>query len=174
MKMVRIFIFVSCFLLFLPIAVIACKCVEKSDEVHFTDADAVFVGEVVKVDEHKEVAAVEVISTWKGLKASNVYLYTNKTSCGFNFREDRTYLFYAQKQKGKYTVEACSGSVDIDGAKESIAELGEGSPPSKQVTLQELKSEADLKKWGVLGIVILSIGIGMKLIVKLEKSLKRK
>ncbi len=37
-----------------------------------------------------------------------------------------------------------------------------------------MKSEADLKKWGVIGFVILSIGIGMVLIVKLEKSLKRK
>lgn len=172
--MVRIFIFAICFLLFLPIGAIACKCEEKSEEVHFKEADAVFVGEVVKVDDHKGVAAVGVTRTWKGLKESSVYIYTNKTSCGFDFIEGQTYLFYAQKQKGKYTVGACSGSVDINGAKEALTKFGEGSPPSKPVTLQEMKSEADLKKWGVIGFVILSIGIGMVLIVKLEKSLKRK
>ncbi|BCB02068.1 hypothetical protein [Bacillus sp. KH172YL63] len=174
MKRLKVVILSVCFLFGQPTLALACKCIEKTNEVYEEEADAVFEGKVMDVDAKRGVASVEVNRVWKGLKESNAYVYTNETSCGFMFREDQTYLFYAREQNGTLTVGACGGSVEIENANEAIAALGEGSPPSEHITLQEMKSEADRKKWGLAGIIMLSIGGVAFLIVKLEKNLKRK
>lgn len=166
------FIFIS-FLLVLPMTGFACKCVEKSPELLYEEADAVFKGKVVDANEASTMGAVEVTEIWKGTNKDGVYVYTDDSSCGFHFEAGQEYIFYAEEDKGKFLVTTCSGTFSLD-EKDEDGTLGKGIPPSEQVTLEELDESVSVKKWGMIGLVGIVIVFFLVLLIRIEKKAKKR
>jgi hypothetical protein len=166
-------VIVLMFLLVLPMTGFACKCVEKSPELLFEEADAVFKGSVVDANEYSTMAAVNVMEIWKGTNKDGVYVYTDSSSCSYRFEVDREYIFYAGKEKGKFVVTTCTGTFALDERSEERS-LGKGVPPSEHVTLKITEEEVTEKKWGVIGFIVLGVGCLFLILLSVEKRMKKR
>jgi hypothetical protein len=160
-------------LLVLPMTGFACKCVERSPELLYEEADAVFKGLVIDVNQASTMAAVNVMEIWKGTNKNGVYVYTNNSSCGYCFEVDQEYIFYAAEEKGKFVVTTCSGTF-ASGERSEDRSLGKGTPPSEHVTLEVMEEAVAEKKWGVIGFIVLGLGFLFLILLSIEKSLKRR
>lgn len=138
-----------------PALTSACKCdVPDNATEALETATAVFKGEVIKLKEETidgekyDVALISVSETWKGIEDSQVIVYTDWTSCQFEFEEGKEYLLYPYKHNGKLKVINCGRSADINYAKGDLLELGEGNEPTNTVQLED-----DFKN-GKIGIIM--------------------
>ena len=102
----------------------------------------VFQGKLIK-HEHagnllggETVAYVKVDRIWKGLDQSEILLYTNWSSCMFEFQDGKSYLFYAFENDGKPYVYNCGKTDFLEFATDDIKELGQGKIPSQNVDLE--------------------------------------
>jgi hypothetical protein len=166
------FIFMSV-LLILPMTGFACKCVEKSPELLYEEADAVFKGKVVDTNEASTMGAVDVTEIWKGTNKDGVYVNTDDSSCGFRFEVGQEYIFYAEEDKGQFLVTTCSGTFSVREKDEDRA-LGKGIPPSQQVTLEEVDGRETEKSWGKFSLVGIVLVIFITLLIRIEKKVKKR
>lgn len=178
MKKTTIIILLLAFMLMsnlLPSTSYACSCVQPGT-VHesLEESNAVFSGKVVEiVDENEkkfnkssaDLLAVrfEVEETWKGVTQTQVIVYTarDSASCGFEFALNDEYLVYAKEIKGQLEVSLCSRTNSLEAANADIIELGVGTKPSEEVTLniEGSKDEDSIFSNNYFYITLISAGI---------------
>lgn len=136
MKSLIFFLILFVFLMFGSNTILACSCLPaKSAAQELKQSTAVFSGKVVKIKRHKQAdnifASVEVVfsiqKVWKGVKKKTVSVFTssNSAACGYSFRENQTYLVYANgNDEGKLSTSICSRTKRLKDAREDLKELG--------------------------------------------------
>ena len=119
-------------------ASLACTCVPTKGPTEGLElAAAVFSGKVVEIRRHKRsediFARVEVVlrveRVWKGVEGTTVNVFTasHSATCGYGFKEGRTYLVYAYKNAvGRLSTDICSRTRRLKDAGEDLKELGAG------------------------------------------------
>jgi hypothetical protein len=170
----RIFIiFIGIFFLF-SIKGYACSCVPPgTPEQELKEADVVFSGEVIKIEEGKlgwlsanssspVSVTLEVKEAWKGVEENRVVIKTEQhsASCGYEFEKDKEYIVYAEKQGNDWHVSLCSRTNILAEAGEDLKVLGEGNPPTKIVDSTDSDVVETVKGWGV-AVFILTLFIGL-------------
>ena len=119
----------------------ACSCAgssgtpqERAEEA-FSDAGAVFAGEVVDVSEGAPstvmyagppvAVTLQVSEAWKGPRKESLEVYTGMSSarCGYNFQTGEEYLVYASKSM---EVSLCSETKPLSNAEADLTVLGGG------------------------------------------------
>jgi hypothetical protein len=126
----------------IPDCASACSCAivgsqKERVKSELSHSDAVFSGEVVKIDRPspiKSTAAPETVSfrvseVWKGPEGGMLEVRTpvSGTSCGYHFEEGQEYLVYAGKGM---SVNLCSETKPLSKAGADLALLGEGEKPT--------------------------------------------
>lgn len=109
---------------------LACSCAPPPPPAQARDAaDSVFSGTVVSVTPGKNGLDVEiqVDRSWKKARCGTVVVQTPSDSamCGYGFEVGKSYLVYADMQKGKLSTNLCSRTRTIEEAGEDLAALGE-------------------------------------------------
>lgn len=160
----------------------ACSCI-PSDSVRqeLALSDVVFTGKVLQlIDKNKEkptkssadpiAVHLQVKEIWKGLKESEVIIYTERdtASCGFPFEKNQEYIVYAMEDDGELRASICSRTAPLLAAPEDIEELGKGQLPSEQVKPEKIEEQNQEKPSNTLLVlmILLIIGIFMILYVK--------
>ena len=117
---------------------LACTCAPpKGPAEELGLAAAVFSGRVVEIRRRKRgediFAGVEAVlrveRAWKGVEGASVSVFTASHSgtCGYGFKEGRTYLVYAHKDaKGRLSTGICGRTRRLKDAGEDLKELGAG------------------------------------------------
>lgn len=111
----------AAFLFVAPKAAFACSCLvmdaplKKQVEKAYTEASAVFSGEVVEItpasnDSYSLNIKFKVASKWKGAADKEIVVTTTKDSamCGYAFVVGKTYLVYAYKNDSGLSTTNCS------------------------------------------------------------------
>ena len=86
---------------------------------------AVFTGSVVEVKESEGIQVVKfsVARSWKCVRASEVMVTNLVHHEGPYFRQGRSYLVYAYNREGKLSTGGCSGTVEVEYARDEIRQL---------------------------------------------------
>lgn len=117
---------------------LACTCVpSKGPAEDLKLAAAVFSGKVVEIRRHKRggdifarvEAVLRVERVWKGVEATTVSVFTasHSATCGYGFKEGRTYLVYAHKDaEGRLSTGICWRTRRLKDAGKDLRELGAG------------------------------------------------
>lgn len=119
----------ACALLFSPSAA-ACSCVAPPPpDKALTQATAVFVGKVVRVDPtagESLTATFEVTKAWKGIEMATAQVSTNAhgTLCGYAFEVGKEYVVYADG-KTELSTSACTRTKPAAEAAEDFKALGD-------------------------------------------------
>lgn len=98
---------------------------------------AVFVGEVLQVrngrNYHYLEARFRVESSWKGVEAEEVSVFTESESVAESphYRVGQNYLVFAGMLDGKLFTGVCSRTKKVEYASEDLQQLGEGQKPKK-------------------------------------------
>ncbi|QOY38082.1 hypothetical protein AWH56_011395 [Anaerobacillus isosaccharinicus] len=155
-----------------PALTSACNCDVPDNATEALDkANAVFKGKVIKLKEETidgekyDVALISVSETWKGIKNSQVKVYTDWTSCQFELEEEKEYLLFPYKYHDRLIVINCGRSTEIKYAQEDLLELGEGNEPTIKVQLED-----DFKN----GKSVIKISFALLLIINLVLIFLRK
>lgn len=153
-----------------PSIVSACKCAElPSVKEEFERSQAVFSGKVLDVREKKsskeyitKSVLFEVTNTWKGGKQSQIIITTGQGGgdCGFDFKEGKEYLVYANEstmygEKSLVSI-MCDRTNELRSLQEDLKILGEGQPPTEEVDLTGKHEGSQLYLWVA---VVVAIGI---------------
>ena len=109
------------------------KCAIPSFQTAYSQAKAVFVGEVVGEEKQGDTRTFDfkVEKYWKGANAENVEILVYETA-RFQawFKKGGKYLIYAGgDEDGKLHVGRCSRSRDVEDAEEDLQKLGKGKIP---------------------------------------------
>lgn len=138
MKTLILCLFVAAPLAFGAEAGLACTCAPPGSPTRELErADAVFSGKVVEVRRRKRgadiFAGVEAVlrveRAWKGVEAATVSVFTasHSAACGYGFKQGRTYLVYAHKDReGRLATGICGRTRRLKDAGEDLKELGAG------------------------------------------------
>jgi hypothetical protein len=119
-------------------AAAACSCVPTTLDTAVQEADAVFVGEVLAVEDGASasgpttVARIAVQEVHAGEVADVVEVRTpiDSAACGYAFEVGRADLVYAVVEgDGGLSTNLCDRTAPLDAAGEDLALLGEGDPP---------------------------------------------
>lgn len=133
---------------------LACSCAREEDDragvaKALERADLVFVGRIeskerFSVDDEEgykleyERTQFYVLQSWKGEKASRVYVESVVTCCmcGYVFPETGSFLVYASgpNSKGYYSTSICRRTQPLDAAKGEIALLDEIAAEARQTS----------------------------------------
>jgi hypothetical protein len=73
----------------------------------------------------QRVVQIRVTEAFRGIEEQEVEFVTGFTSCDFNFKENKSYLIYADRDEHSHqlTTGACSGNAPIEGAEEELKYL---------------------------------------------------
>ena len=124
---------------------LACSCApSKGPAGDLKLAAAVFSGKVVGVRRHKRAgdifagveAVLRVERVWKGDGGATVSVFTasHSASCGYGFKEGRTYLVYAYRDaRGRLSTGICSRTRRLKDAGEDLKEFGAGREVARGV-----------------------------------------
>src|SRR5918998_3789036 len=118
----------------------ACQCTMLPDgmdaERALADSEAVFSGEVVKIDRPSplksgadlETDTFRVSEVWKGPQQRTLEVHTALMgmSCGYPFKEGQEYLVYAYTGKQGLEVDLCNGTQRLTEAEADLRVLGDG------------------------------------------------
>ena len=108
-------------------SVLGCECATRNDfEIEFALSKAVFVGEVIDMDNARPDATVtfQVNKMWKGAKSETVAVKTNNRgkACGFPFTRGERYLVYAYDD-GSLRTSICTRTAPAGYAGDDIKRL---------------------------------------------------
>ncbi|OWA33451.1 hypothetical protein B9G55_22585 [Saccharibacillus sp. O16] len=132
---------------------LACSCmIPPSAQAAKAEAAAVFLGTVTDVKEVSRrtegyyEAQVNVQESWKGVTQANVKVYSDFSSCSFDFEVGKSYLFYAYNVQQRLDVINCGRSRELSTeypeTAADIEELGAGTRfVSKQAVGEKSNSE---------------------------------
>ena len=130
MKRVIFIALLSCMFLFASAAdSFACSCqlspapMKKQVKDAYTDAYAVFSGEILEItskDEWSVTVKIKVEKSWKGGFSEEMTINTNKQSsmCGYSFEVGKKYLVYAYGIKDDLGTTNCSRTTVLSGTKD--------------------------------------------------------
>lgn len=135
-----------------PEQALACKCMKFESALAAKEkANMVVQGTVLNVKREKmngktyNAALIEVKQSWKGTNQSNVIVYTDLSTCGFEFIKNQEYLLFTREDEGIQVLNLCSGSKLIADAQQELKDLGAGTPPvpvtSPMNTIQQQQFE---------------------------------
>jgi hypothetical protein len=127
-----------------PMPTAACSCaVMPSPEQGFSDAQAVFSGEVINIKENSSLLGgygktvfFDVKETWKGTEGKEVAIMTGSGGgdCGVAFVVGQEYLVYANVsdmyEKQSLSTTICSPTKALGDATEDLAVFGQGQIPT--------------------------------------------
>lgn len=115
----------------------ACSCdlpipkmsVNKQVKKERKKSDAVFTGEVLEVkdDKFSFIVKIKVKSKWKGVKDSEVIIFTGKGNgdCGYPFKVGESYLIYAyQISNNRLSTNICQRTAVLSDAQADVVVLG--------------------------------------------------
>jgi hypothetical protein len=117
---------------------LACTCAPSKGPAEDLElAAAVFSGKVVEIRRHRQSADIfarveavlRVERVWKGAGGATVSVFTasHSATCGYGFKQGRTYLVYAHKDaEGRLSTGICSRTRRLKDAGEDLKELGAG------------------------------------------------
>ncbi|MGZ9584452.1 hypothetical protein [Paenibacillus marinisediminis] len=121
----------------------ACSCIVPEDAIAGKEqASAVVQGTVLKIKksfpigEAHNAVLLDVQRSWKGNESSQMIVYTDWSSCMFEFEQGVQYLLYTYEHKGVQKVFNCGRSTEIAQADQDLAQLGAGQPPTIEVNLE--------------------------------------
>ena len=128
-----VFVFVVEFVGFGTAPAFACECKETGDaSLEFVHAKAVFVGEVITLDDAKPDASVtfKIERAWKGTKGETAVVLTDNRGkgCGFIFTKGTRYLVYAFGDQNVLRATICSRTAEVATASDDFKKL----PPAPQ------------------------------------------
>ena len=134
MKTITLFLifFAACLLPNRPINSAArCMIQPKSVEDAFKKSDAVFVGEVIEVEDAGSLreARFRVEQSWKGVETKEVIVFATRTAESPRYQGKGQYLVFATLQNGKLITGNCSRTKKIEQAQEDLQQLGAGKRP---------------------------------------------
>ncbi|QOR64775.1 hypothetical protein IM538_13000 [Cytobacillus suaedae] len=147
--------------------VMACDCyVPETAHEALEKADAVFKGKVLQLKKERikgetyNVALFSVSETWKGINETQVTVFTDWTSCHFNFEVGKEYLLYPNKLKGELNVIDCGRSAETQFAANDLLELGKGGEPKNIVQLEdEFQNDLIITLFGLALPIIVTVSI---------------
>jgi hypothetical protein len=97
-----------------PRAGFACSCLDPGIRGRFKQADIVFAGKAVSIDDSKGFPEVhfDVDRSWKGVGANTVSVLTARdgASCGAEFDVGKDYLIYARLKGTAFVTGLCDGT----------------------------------------------------------------
>ena len=96
----------------------ACSCAVQTPQGHFDQADVVFTGKVLEVDNAwgQQEVELEVLEISKideedaDEKKLTVYTETSEAMCGYTFEEGGVYMVFANRQDSRLITNLCSGN----------------------------------------------------------------
>lgn len=91
----------------------ACDCVNRSETESFAISDAVFIGEVIRVDRSVWNTTFQVRHWLKGASTNTVVIHGSST-CDEWFYPGLTYIVYAREFEGKLQASTCLSTRQID------------------------------------------------------------
>ncbi len=145
MRSFRLFI-IACSFTFGVESILACTCLpNQSATQELKRATAVFSGKVIEVRKHRQSAdpfatveaVFEVERSWKGVDQKSISIFTSSRSisCGYGFKEGRSYLVYAHGDgKGLYTG-LCSRTKRLKNARDDLKELDQAKGVTEDVSI---------------------------------------
>ena len=168
------YIFLTCLTLIIgtlyqPSNTSACDChIPDTATEAMESVSDVFKGRVLKLSEKTingekyDVVSITVSESWKGTKDSEVLVYTDWSSCMFEFEVGKEYLLYAYKFNGKLKVINCGRSSEVTNAQEDLLELGPGRAPTNNVQVQ-LENDDENKNLGMIlgGVLVIGMFSGL-------------
>lgn len=109
---------------------LACTCAPPPPPAQARDAaDSVFSGTVLSITPGKNGldVKIQVDRSWKSARCGTVVVQTPPDSamCGYSFEVGKSYLIYADLEKGKLSTSLCSRTRTVEEAGEDLAALGE-------------------------------------------------
>lgn len=124
----------------------ACKCSDSSVEEQLQQSDAVFTGNVLKIETGdprrglENMVYFEVNKTWKGVNETQIAIGSTLSDCSFvSFEKGKEYLVFASVQNftGKEYLAAnlCGSSGEISEVEDELSLLGDGKAPTERVNL---------------------------------------
>lgn len=184
-------VFVICLILMLTVMTInpansyACSCAKPvSVKEEFERAKAVFYGKVMEIKDQKDPdgymvkkVLFEVKNTWKGVSKSQMIMVTGQGGgdCGFEFRKGEEYLVYANDSSlygdmGYLFTGICNLTNQYSDAKNDLLILGEGTPPTKDVNLEnEFHSIGSHTYIWVIGVALIGL-VAILVWIRFKKS----
>ena len=154
----------------------ACSCFgPPSTERALADSDAVFVGEVVKLDRpspFKSSASLEtdtfrVSESWKGPEGGMLEVRTPLmgVSCGYPFKVGQEYLVYAYEGKQGIETDGCSQTKPLSEADADLEVLGAGKKPTGGEVLSD--TSGGVSAGAVVGMAGLALAASLFMVVRL-------
>ena len=112
----------------------ACMCGHTSVSDAYSQAGAVIIGKVEKIEEAEtneegsQTVTLKIEKSFKAIKQKSLKISQEQTTCDWWFKENdvnKTYLFYLSKYKGKeiYSIITCGRSVEISRANDDLSWL---------------------------------------------------
>lgn len=107
---------------------VRCQVQPKSVEGSLRKSAAVFVGEVMEINDASSLKEVRlrVDRSWKGIETEEVIVLVTRTSESPRYAVGERYLVFANLQDGKLLTGNCSRTKRIEYADEDLQQLGEG------------------------------------------------
>ncbi len=167
------------FVFLLPDCASACQCTmlpgSQDAERALADSEAVFSGEVVKIDPPspwKSSATIEtdtfrVSEVWKGPEQRTLEVHTALfgASCGYPFEEGQEYLVYAYTGKQGLEVDLCNGTQRLTEAETDLEVLGAGKKPTGGEVLSD--TSGGVSAGAMVGVAGLVMAAALLLVVRL-------
>ena len=161
----------------------ACMCTgppgSQDVERALADSEAVFSGEVVKIDQpspFKSSAALEtdtfwVYEVWKGPEEEILEVHTALigASCGYPFKEGEEYLVYAYTGKQGLEVDLCNGTQRLTEAQADLEVLGAGEKPTGGGEALS-DTSGGVSAGAMVGVAGLALAAALLLVVRLVRT----
>ena len=171
--------------LYPPACAHACSCAmppgsqKERAERALSDSDAVFSGEVVRIDRPSgpmhssgdpETDTFRVLESWKGPGSGTLEVKTpvSDASCDYPFEEGREYLVYASEKRQVLEVDLCGETKPLPKAKEDLAALGEGEKPGNSDALTDTSGVVPAHT--VIGMAALALTVSLLVMARLMRS----
>lgn len=120
---------------------LACKCAPHSVAQALSQADAVFEGRVVTIEDVnaggepaqvKKRVTLSIVRVWKDLEdveTVTVTTHAESAACGYHFELEKSYLVYANRTDQVLSVHSCTRTRPMADASEDLSQLGGGVTP---------------------------------------------
>jgi hypothetical protein len=174
--LISLFLIINFMLVVVPRTGYACSCAESpSVEEELKQKTAVFSGKVIKIEEKNKLirssadpvsVLFEVKHSWKGVNQSQVMVYTamSSASCGYEFNLKTEYLVYAYGEENHLITSICDRTKPLLLANDDLAVLGEGTPPTLQVDLENPFSSISPFIWALIAVPFLVIAFVVRML----------
>jgi hypothetical protein len=142
------------------------------------DSEAVFSGEVVKIDRPSpfksgadlETDTFRVSEVWKGPEQRTLEVHTALmgASCGYPFEEGQEYLVYAYTGKQGLEVDLCNGTQPLTEAEADLEVLGAGERPTGGEILSD--TSGGVSVGAMVGVAGLALAASVLVVSRVVRS----